>query len=220
MGSRERGPDPARFDAQPTADVLWQRAASVLANGKNGLADTLPRAPGFGSGARWMERVLRVVRRERASAPGRFAETGGVLTVLAWVLGLGKYGGALLAGFLASDVVFTWSANAGLEPNGWNRALVTLALVPTIFYAIEVWLVFAFPAALDGEQPVSESARLVSRRGALRNLRVLLGIARRMVLVAPARLRRSWATGCVAVVIWYEYERAAARSAGERSDGS
>jgi len=205
--SRERGPDPAAFDGEPTATELWARAEAVLEHAKNGLVASLPSGPGFGAGARWMDRALRVVRRERGAGASRWDEAPRAFAVLSWMLGLGKYGGALLAGLLLADVAVTWSANAGHPLELWQRTLVFVGVVPLVFYFVEVWLVFAFPAALDGEQPVSESARLVARRGARRNLPILLAIARRMAFVPPARLRRAWATGCVAVVVWYEHER-------------
>lgn len=195
------------FEGEPTGDALWARASELLDHARNGLAASIPRSPGFGAGARWMERTMRVVRREGANAPGRWPQASGAIALLSWLLGLGKYGGALLAGLLLGDVVTTWSANAGHPLGAWRTALVFVLVVPSVFYAIETWLVFAFPAALDGEQPVSESARLVARRGLRRNLPILLSIARRMVVVPPARLRRAWATGCAAVVIWYEHER-------------
>lgn len=205
----DRGDDVLDLEDEPTAPELWSRAESLLGRTRNELAASIPtwREAGFGTGVRWMERALRAVRRERVDAPSRWAEAGGALGVLSWGLGLAKYGGALLAGILLADVLVTWGADAGSIDRAWQRALAFLVVVPLVFYVVEVWLVFAFPAAIDGEQPVAESARLVSRRGALRNLPVLLGIARRMVLVRPTSLRRAWATGCLAVVVWYAYER-------------
>jgi hypothetical protein len=141
---------------------------------------------GFASGAEWMRLVMEQLR--GCSLPAGDAP-------FQW-LGLIKYG-LCMAGF-AACVLAAWLARA------WPLALLG---VPA-FYAIEVQFLFLFPAAIDHPQhPFTANRRRVARAGGtFQRMATVIPIAASMLAGGPAGqgFVRSWALGCIAIVIWYE----------------
>jgi len=153
-----------------------------------GLAAVAPMAwrGGFASGAEWMRLVLEQLRHQPVTPVNvRFQR-----------LGLIKYGLSLTG--LAACAVIAWIANA------WLIALLGLP----VFYAIEVQFVFLFPAALDQPKRAFLTNRhCVVRAGStLHRMATVIPLAATMLGggFAGRGFVRSWALGCLAIVIWYE----------------
>ena len=117
-------------------------------------------------------------------------------TVAFQALGLFKYSMAILLAlsFLAL-VVFL---------HAW---LLVFAAV-FVFYAVEVQMVFLFPLALDGHARLLRTSRewTVRAGGTLHVMTVVMQLAAVMLFggIAGQGFVRSWALGCMAVVLWYE----------------
>ena len=141
---------------------------------------------GFISGAEWMRTVMQHVR---GSA---------ILTVKApyQQLGFFKYG-------LAGCGALLWLAFS-LAINLWPLAIGVIA----VFYAIEAQMVFLFPCVIDRTPSPFQQSRLLMNRagGTVRVMGSVLQFALLMVFggFTGRGFVRSWAIGCIAVVLWYE----------------
>jgi hypothetical protein len=174
--------------AERTTACALLRAAAVVYDQDLQLA-TAARAVcrgGFAAGGRWMALALHRLRGR--SLPGSRRSLH--------VLGMTKY---LLA--------TTPAAAAGAAALAHGRPWGILAAI-AIFYAVEVQMLFLFPAALDGSaSPFSESRRLLLRAGGtLTAMIIVTQLAASMIfggLVGRGFLR-SWCLGCLAVCLWYE----------------
>jgi predicted MPP superfamily phosphohydrolase len=177
------------------AAELLRRAQAVFDDPSNRLASAAAGAwrGGFASGGQWMAAALEVLRGCLLPPPPRNLH----------YLGLVKYG---LAGGAALLCVA-----AGLL----LRTPLVAALCVPVFYAVEAQMVFLFPLVLDGEPwPFRESLRWTRRAGGtLRVMGIVMPIAATMVFggFLGRGFVRSWCTGCLAVCIWYEDLRGAAR---------
>ncbi len=96
---------------------------------------------------------------------------------------------------------------AGLAKYGLCLVGGALGGVPGL-YAIEAQLVFLFPLLIDGvADPIVASRALTRRAGGTASvMRTVLPIAARMLSGGPRGQGaiRSWALGCLAILIWYE----------------
>jgi hypothetical protein len=155
-------------------------------------AETLARRA---SPSRWMLDALVIVR-------GRAVHTRREARVVDASLVV-KYARAIAA----AVVVGAASLVAGFS----LLASVTLAVVA--FYWVEVQRVFVVLLGLEGAgDPVRESAALVRAQGGTGVALVrVLRIAAHMLTggLRGEGFVRSWCVGCIAVVCWYEYARAA-----------
>ncbi|MEZ5979929.1 MAG: hypothetical protein R3F34_17195 [Planctomycetota bacterium] len=180
---------------------LWSRAAALVATDAAGLgtaASEVPVARAFDAGAEWMRDALTHLRGERPDGVADFV-----------ALGLVKYAAASVTALAAASLALLPWIQGAAPTSGGSALAPSIALVPAVaaFYLVEVRFVFAFPCALDGAtRPLVASHRLVARIGTLRALGELVPIAARMALglLAPRRARTRWATGCLAIVLWYE----------------
>ncbi|MCW0220680.1 MAG: metallophosphoesterase, partial [Prosthecobacter sp.] len=140
---------------------------------------------GFSSGADWMCLALEELRGH--PLPKRTA-------TFSW-LGFVKYSLASLAPLAV--LVLAWFVHPAL-----------VILVIPAFYAVEVQWVFLFPVVLDGSQnPWTDSRNLMQRHaGTLAAMSLVLPFAWRMLSggLLGHGFVRSWCTGCLAVVLWYE----------------
>ncbi len=150
---------------------------------------------GFASGAEWMRQILTHLR-------GRDVPTSPVPFQL---LGVVKYGLATLGTllFLAGvGVVGAWYLAGGLV---------------LVFYAIEAQLVFLFPLAIDGSPDLFRTSRRWTRKagGTVAVMIIVIQLAAMMIFggFVGHGFVRSWALGCLAVVLWYEYLRHEAENA-------
>jgi hypothetical protein len=125
------------------------------------------------------------------------------------VLGFAKYG-ACLAFALAVASAIAAAVHAMPESLAAILAFLTFAFA---FYALESRWVFVFPAAAYGEtHPFRTSWSLTARTGGtLATMRVVLPIAAHMLFgpLCGKGVVRAWATGCLAVLLWYEDVRGA-----------
>jgi hypothetical protein len=141
---------------------------------------------GFASGAQWMGQIMAFVRNRPLSPT----------TVAYQALGFFKYG---LATALALSFLLLIAAL-----HAWPLIFGTVLA----FYAVEVQMVFLFPLALDGHaHPLRESRRWTVRAGGtLHVMAIVMRLAVVMLLggFAGQGFIRSWALGCMAVVLWYE----------------
>lgn len=141
---------------------------------------------GFISGAEWMRLVLAHIRGTKIPA---------VNTDFQW-LGIVKYGLCSLAALTYLLIVLSLH---------WY--LLTVGVV-FVFYLVESQMVFLFPLALDGcPDPFRESQRYAALAGG--TLRVVMTVFPLAVVMlfggfAGQGFVRSWALGCLAVVLWYE----------------
>jgi hypothetical protein len=141
---------------------------------------------GFASGAEWM-RIVLSYRRGHEIPPIRAPYN---------LLGIIKYGLAVLGAL----------AYAALA---WR--LEVLILIPgfiLVFYAIEAQMVFLFLLAIDGKSALfRESLRMTQQAGG--TLSVMITVMRLTVAMifggfVGMGFVRSWALGCLSVVLWYE----------------
>lgn len=141
---------------------------------------------GFASGAAWMRSVMEYVRGE--AIPPIEADYN--------KLGIFKYG-------LASSCAL--ACGALLILMGW---WLLLPLCVLVFYLVEAQMVFLFPLAIDGcKQPVRLSPGWTQHAGGtLRVTWVVMQLAAVMLFGAFTGngFVRSWALGCIAIVLWYE----------------
>jgi hypothetical protein len=120
------------------------------------------------------------------------------------VVGTVKYGLCVLAGALVAGLV-AWLALASHAPVLASAPPALLAFVLG-FYALESRWVFVFPAMAHGEgAPFARSWALTrTHGGTFAAMQVVLPIAGWML---TGWLRggalRGWATGCLAVLLWY-----------------
>lgn len=190
----------------PDAATLLARAARCYDEPRHGLASAAAIAArgGFAGGAEWMRRALGVIRGAPPNGAARFTRLGVVKYALA-------SGAALLLPAIALAL---------------RTPLVAALLLPLAigaFYAVESRFVFAFPCALDGAaHPLRASHALVVRASpACAATWTVARIAASMVVggLLGRGFLRSWAIGCLAVLLWYEEARAAAAAALERPAG-
>lgn len=141
---------------------------------------------GFDSGAEWMRIVMQYVR-GNAIPPNSAAYQR---------LGVIKYGLACFGALIWFACCFV----CGLWP-------LVIGVVP-VFYAIEAQMVFLFPCAIDrSTTPFRESQELMRHAGG--SLIVMAAVLRFAALMLfggffGRGFVRSWALGCIAVVLWYE----------------
>jgi hypothetical protein len=151
---------------------------------------------GFASGAEWMRMALSNLRGEAIPARDNSYNT----------LGIVKYSLASLGALLYLILV----VGTGL----WFLA-PGLVLV---FYAIEAQMVFLFPLTIDGvSDRISISQHWTRQAGG--TFKVMLIVMQLAVVMLFGGLVgqgfvRSWALGCLAVVLWYEEVRRAANRLG------
>ena len=162
------------------AAAIYDRCPELQANG-----EARAWRKGFSSGAEWMRLAMGELRGQPLpDSCGAFS----------W-LGCAKYTLASLAGLIA----------VGL---GWyvHPALAILSI--PAFYAVEVQWVFLFPVAIDGSQQPWRDSRSLMRRhaGTIAAMSLVLPFAWRMLTGGffGRGFVRSWCTGCLAVVLWYE----------------
>ena len=161
------------------------RARQLFDANDNGLAVAAARtSPSFADGAEWMRAALTVVRGRRPATRPPFGR-----------LGVTKY--AIASGAALLTAVLAWWVLPALLP-----------LAIGVFYVVEVRMVFAFPLALDGSQtPLRDSHRLLAATASAGWATVqVMRIAAEMLFggLCGRGLRRSWCTGCLAVLLWYE----------------
>jgi hypothetical protein len=150
---------------------------------------------GFASGADWMRLALSHIRQTSIPAVGAPYN----------LLGLIKYGLASLGALLYLALV------ARLRLWGLGVGFIL------VFYAIEAQLVFLFPLAIDGcTNPLHASRDWTKRAGGTWHVMMIV-IRFAVVMMFGGFLGkgfvRSWALGCLGVVLWYEE----VRHAGHRS---
>lgn len=144
---------------------------------------------GFASGANWMRLVLSYLRKEPLP----------MVDVSFNHLGTIKYCLALMGAITFLAVV------------GLTQQWYLIIGVVVVFYAIEAQMVFLFPLALDGHPDLFRTSREWTRRagGTLPVMLTVLQLAAVMLAggFVGQGFIRSWALGCLAVVLWYEAER-------------
>jgi hypothetical protein len=141
---------------------------------------------GFTSGADWMWLAMSHVRSTeipRTNAP--FQRLGTI-----------KYGLCSFAALIYLLLV-------------WNLHLYPLSIgVFFVFYAVEAQMVFLFPLAIDGYQNLFPESRrwTLKAGGTVRVAATILPLAAVMLFgrFASQGFVRSWALGCLSVVVWYE----------------
>ncbi len=112
------------------------------------------------------------------------------------VYGFGKY--ILCVLFFVISLLFSLKLNLLLMP-------VSIL----VFYFVEVQLLFLFPLLIDQvERPILTSIRLTSEIGVFRAVITVIPIAFYMAwgLCNVKKPFKNWYIGCLAVVIWYQYE--------------
>ena len=185
------------------ASHLLREAATVYDSPDNGLRELARtgRVKDFRSGGEWMRAALKVLR--NGNAPDGQSDFQR--------LGFLKYGLAL-TGALPGLLL-------GCLAPGFGCFLPALLLTAAGFYIVEAQMVFAFPAALDDvPAPCARSRTLVFREGGtFAVMTVVLPLA---FFMLTGGLRgqgwvRSWALGCLGVLIWYE--QLLARNGGPRA---
>ena len=144
---------------------------------------------GFVSGAEWMGQIMAFVRNGQLSHHAVAYQT----------LGLFKYG-------LATSLALSFLALVA-----WLHAWPFILGAVFVFYAVEVQMVFLFPLALDGHARLLRESRQWTLRagGTLHVMAIVMQLAA-VMLFGGFRGRgfvRSWALGCMAVVLWYEQLR-------------
>jgi hypothetical protein len=155
------------------------------------LAQTQAWRSGFVSGAEWMREVLSHLRRQPLQQ----------VPIAYQRLGLLKYGAASIGALLYVSVFVSL---------GWWLLIPGSVLV---FYAIEAQMVFLFPLAIDGHRQVFLTSwrwtRLAGGTWCVMN--TVLCLAALMLFGGwfGQGFVRSWALGCLAVVLWYEELRCA-----------
>ena len=168
------------------------RWRDLLGKSRTQLAHSATPAAGgysFRAGARWMAGQLSVLRQLPPDSHWHEGQAYNRYGCLKY--GLSTAGFGLVAGALPC----------------W----IGLPLAVLAFYVLEVHFLFLFPLLIDGvPQPMQASIRMTYRLGLRRavantlpiGLYMLAGLGNR-----PDPLRR-WHEGCLAVLIWYEEERA------------
>ena len=147
---------------------------------------------GFVSGAEWMRLVLEhLCGTKLQSVDADFQYLGIVKYALCAV-------GALLW------IVLT------LATGLW----ILIPLAAFVFYAIEAQMVFLFPLALDGHTSLFCDSRLwtIKAGGTFHVMLIVMRLALVMLFggFLGGGFVRSWALGCLSVVLWYEQVKHAA----------
>lgn len=144
---------------------------------------------GFDSGADWMRLVLGHLRGE-ALPPVDYSFHR---------LGLIKYSLAAAGAIIVLLISFL------------TRLWPLIVLVVPVFYGIEAQMVFLFPVALDGNCHIFRLSRQWTIRagGTLHVMWIVIGLAVTMIFggFVGRGFVRSWALGCLAVLLWYEQVR-------------
>lgn len=141
---------------------------------------------GFVSGAAWMRLVLGYLRETKLPP---------VNADFQW-LGTGKY--ALCAAGALLWVAVTLAAGLWLF----------IPFAAFVFYAIEAQMVFLFPLALDGCTSLFRESRLwtIKAGGTIHVMLIVMRLALVMLFggFLGGGFIRSWALGCLSVILWYE----------------
>jgi len=166
---------------------LLDQSRAIFDNPQLPFADTAAQdgwRTGFASGAVWMRSVMGYVRNE--TIPPVKADYN--------KLGIFKYGLASVCA-LASGTFFVLL--------GWWPLLPLGVLV---FYLVEAQMVFLFPLALDGLPVRTSRIWMQQAGGTLYVTWVVVQLAAVMLFggFAGNGFVRSWALGCIAIVLWYE----------------
>jgi hypothetical protein len=169
------------------AHKLLDQAGTIFDNPQLPFADTAAHEgwrTGFTSGAVWMRSVMEYVRGE--NIPPIESDYN--------KLGIFKYG-------LAS--VCALACGAFVSIMGWWSLLPLCVLV---FYLVEAQMVFLFPLSLDGSPVRSCSSWTRRAGGTLHVTCVVMQLAAVMLFggFTGNGFVRSWALGCIAIVLWYE----------------
>lgn len=141
----------------------------------------------FTDGAKWMCKQLNELS-------NRKIEFNGAVNYTAY--GFLKYSVSLLF-FLLAAFLF---------------ARIHVLLVPLaalIFYLAEVHFLFLFPLLIDGVQhPLLESIKKTYAIGLFRSMYTVFRVGLFMItgLLNITRPFRNWHVGCLAIIIWYQYE--------------
>lgn len=171
-----------------SARQLLSAATHYYDDPTNDLAATARRAAtgGFNAGGKWMQSVLMVIR-QRAVTEHSVPFTK---------LGVGKYSVALVAALMTAFL----ASRLGV----WVAGISSLMT----FYAVEAQWVFLFPLAIDGRAcSWKQNRRLVRQAGGtLKVMATVIPIAATMLGngFRGQGFVRSWAIGCLAVLLWYE----------------
>jgi len=179
------------------ARMLLGRARALYDDARLPFADRAQREAwrrGFASAAEWLRAALAHVR--GAPLPAMRSDVQR--------LGIVKYA-------LCSAAAGPWLVAAAATGRWWLLTGAVLA-----FYAVEAQMVFLLPLALDGAHRhlLRESRRWTVRAGGtLAVMRTVIPLAAVMLFggVVGRGFVRSWCLGCLAVVVWYEDLRRAAR---------
>jgi hypothetical protein len=141
---------------------------------------------GFISGADWMRLAMSHARGTEIPLPN----------VPFQLLGTVKYGLCSLAALIYLLVV--WSLH-------WYPLIIGVILV---FYAVEAQMVFLFPLAIDSCPNLFPESRrwTLKAGGTVRVAATVLPLAVVMLFggFVGQGFVRSWALGCLAIVLWYE----------------
>lgn len=142
----------------------------------------------FVEGGRWMGDRLRELRGRDPRADGPVVDFN--------FYGCLKYGICLAGSGLV--IVWAWMVNLWLMP-----------LAGLVFYILEAPFVFLFPLLIDRvPKPLLTGLRMLRRIGLLRCLGTVIPISVFMLAGLFRRRNRihQWYVGCMAIVIWYQYE--------------
>jgi predicted MPP superfamily phosphohydrolase len=182
------------------ATGLLQKADELL---DSGLLAQARNVSDWNGGAQWMKIALETLRNtDIPESPHDFR-----------TLGVWKYGLAMLAGIFGCVAGFRLGCL--LNPTSTALALLLATFLGALaFYLVEVQFVFLFPLAIDGRlHPMRASIAMTRRMGTQRAVVTVIPIAFRMLSggILGRGFLRSWVTGCLAVIIWYEAERTAGK---------
>lgn len=147
---------------------------------------------GFVSGAAWMRLVmqhLRGTKQQKVDADFQY-------------LGIVKYA-------LCAAGAFVWII-LSIAIGFW----LLIPLAAFAFYAIEAQMVFLFPLALDGHIALFRESRVwtIKAGGTFHVMLIVMRLALVMLFggFLGGGFVRSWALGCLSVVLWYEQVKHAA----------
>ena len=152
-----------------------------------GYSTATPPWQAFAGGGKWMQHQMNLLK------PSDSVEIKPKVFTL---YGLFKYGTCLLA--------FAGSAFLCLKIH-----VLLLPLAVIFFYYAEVHFLFLFPLLIDGvKKPLLESIKFTYRTGIFRTMITTTVIASFMIagLFNTRSPLRNWYTGCLAIIIWYNYE--------------
>jgi hypothetical protein len=171
------------------ARELLQQAIQLYDNPDVSLADQAQNQgwkQGFTSGAEWMRLAMSNYRETQIPANHSNYQYYGTLKY-----GLASLGALAVIGFVIGLKVW-----------------ILLPLVVIVFYAIEAQMVFLFPLLIDGHSDaIQQSLQWTSRAGG--TIPVMLTVLQLACVMlfggfVGQGFVRSWALGCLSIVIWYE----------------